>query len=352
MILPTAQHGVYTGPAPSVRPADPRVIGVADALSIAVVEQETGIGKDTLRVWERRYGFPVPSRDARGERRYPGAQVDRLRLIPRLLEAGFRPGRVVPSSIDELRTLTSELRKRTGQDLQAEPREADVRDFMTLIHESNAADLRRTLAHAQARLGPARFVTDIVAPLNIAVGLAWLDGRLQIFQEHLYTETVQMLMRQALCNLPVLVAETSPRVLLTTLPGEPHGLGLLMAETLLTFEGCLCVSLGPQTPVREIVAAAAIHQSDIVALSCSGCVPAPDLLRALTELRHGLDPSVELWAGGGAQVIQRRHIEGVRPMGMLASIAPEVLRWRDRRHSEPRHPRSSRIARLALAFVD
>ena len=172
MILPTAQHGVYTGPAPSTRPVDPRVTDVADALSIAVVEQETGIGKDTLRVWERRYGFPAPSRDARGERRYPGAQVDRLRLIPRLLEAGFRPGRVVPSSIDELRTLTSELRKRTGQDPQAELREADVRDFLAAIHKSDAADLRRTLAHAQARLGPARFVTDIVAPLNIAVGLA------------------------------------------------------------------------------------------------------------------------------------------------------------------------------------
>ena len=27
-------------------------------LSIAAVERETGLGKDTLRAWERRYGFP------------------------------------------------------------------------------------------------------------------------------------------------------------------------------------------------------------------------------------------------------------------------------------------------------
>ena len=36
--------------------------------SIAEVERETGLGKDTLRVWERRYGFPVPQRDRLGER--------------------------------------------------------------------------------------------------------------------------------------------------------------------------------------------------------------------------------------------------------------------------------------------
>ena len=30
---------------------------------IATVEREIGIGKDTLRVWEKRYGFPVPVRD-------------------------------------------------------------------------------------------------------------------------------------------------------------------------------------------------------------------------------------------------------------------------------------------------
>jgi hypothetical protein len=27
-------------------------------MNIAAVERETGLGKDTLRVWERRYGFP------------------------------------------------------------------------------------------------------------------------------------------------------------------------------------------------------------------------------------------------------------------------------------------------------
>ena len=54
--------------------------------SIAAVERDTGLSKDVLRMWERRYGFPQPGRDANGERSYPADQVERLRLIKRLME--------------------------------------------------------------------------------------------------------------------------------------------------------------------------------------------------------------------------------------------------------------------------
>ncbi|PTT81921.1 hypothetical protein DBR42_17435, partial [Pelomonas sp. HMWF004] len=58
----------------------------AGSVGIAAVERDTGISKETLRVWERRYGFPAPWRDAAGERLYAPEQVQRLRLIKRLLD--------------------------------------------------------------------------------------------------------------------------------------------------------------------------------------------------------------------------------------------------------------------------
>ena len=64
-------------------------------VSIDVVERETGLSKDVLRVWERRYGFPRPLRDGRGHRAYPREQVLRLLQIKRLLEHGFRPGKLI-----------------------------------------------------------------------------------------------------------------------------------------------------------------------------------------------------------------------------------------------------------------
>ncbi|MBV5332313.1 MerR family transcriptional regulator, partial [bacterium] len=62
--------------------------------SIAAVERDTGLSKDVLRMWERRYGFPLPLRDPNGERSYPAEQVDRLRLIKRLMDQGHRPGKL------------------------------------------------------------------------------------------------------------------------------------------------------------------------------------------------------------------------------------------------------------------
>ncbi len=62
------------------------------------MERDTGIGRDTLRIWERRYGFPTPARNSKGERVYSAEQIRRLQVIRRLLDQGLRPGKVVPLS--------------------------------------------------------------------------------------------------------------------------------------------------------------------------------------------------------------------------------------------------------------
>ena len=68
--------------------------------SITAVERDVGLSKDVLRVWERRYGFPAPERDANGERVYPAEQVERLRLIRRLMDHGHRPGRLLTATCE------------------------------------------------------------------------------------------------------------------------------------------------------------------------------------------------------------------------------------------------------------
>ena len=73
--------------------------------NIAAVERDTGLSKDVLRMWERRYGFPVPDRDDNGERSYPADQVDRLRLIKRLMDQGHRPGKLIATPTTELTAL-------------------------------------------------------------------------------------------------------------------------------------------------------------------------------------------------------------------------------------------------------
>jgi methanogenic corrinoid protein MtbC1 len=298
-------------------------------LSIAAVERDTGLSKDTLRVWERRYGFPVPDRDALGERIYPFDQVERLRTIKRLLDAGHRPGRVVPMAPDDLERLSSVMAPARGSP-PAAPESPDLRALIDSVSRHDVDDLRRGLARSLSRLGLGRFVLEVLAPLNAQVGDAWMQGRIEVYQEHLYTESVQVVLRNALHHLPPAGAGR-PRVLLATVSGEPHGLGLLMAEAVLALEGCRCISLGVQTPVWDIVRAAAALRAEVVALSYTGCANPNHVIDGLAELRAKLPPAVDLWAGGSAPVLQRRAIERVRVLPRLDLITQALAEWHTRR---------------------
>ena len=294
-------------------------------LSIADVERDTGLSKDTLRVWERRYGFPKPRRDAFGERTYAPAQVEKLRVIKRLMDAGHRPGRIVGRSLDELRSLSDAPHGRAAPQAAAS-RDAELAALLDAVRRHDAAALHQGLAVAQARQGLRAFVMDIVAPLSSRVGEAWMRGELRVFEEHLYTECVRMALHAALHALPA--AAGPPRVLLATLPGEPHGLGLLMAQTMMALEGCACLSLGVQVPLADLAAAAAAWRADIVALSVTGTMKRRLLLTSLEQLRSQLPAGAALWVGGAAPAIGRRPIEGVTRVASLAGIAEALANWR------------------------
>jgi MerR family transcriptional regulator, light-induced transcriptional regulator len=296
----------------------------AITLSIAAVERDTGLSKDTLRVWERRYGFPLPGRDTLGERAYSLAEVEKLRLVKRLLDAGHRPGRVVPLPLEQLQAIADQtvdqplrgIDVAQGYTMGGE----DLREHLALIRAHDLPRLRSQLTRLLSRLGVSRFVTEVVGPLNAAVGDAWLRGQIEIFEEHLYTEAVQVVLRTAIAAVPEPTDPDAPRVLLTTFPGEPHGLGLLMAEAMLALEGCRCASLGTQTPLWDIVLAAQALKSDIVALSFTGCMNPNQIADGLAELRSKLPAPVRLWVGGSAPVLHRRPVAGVEAFSAMAEV--------------------------------
>ena len=78
-------------------------------MRISEVERDTGLAKETLRVWERRYDFPQPERDEQGERLYPHTQVEQLRIIRRLMDHGFRPGKIVGKNLGQLQEMLDSI---------------------------------------------------------------------------------------------------------------------------------------------------------------------------------------------------------------------------------------------------
>ena len=295
-------------------------------LSIAAVERDTGLSKDTLRVWERRYGFPNPERDHFGERIYSIDQVDRLRAIRRLMDVGYRPGKIIGLSLVDLQALAESVPQ--AAPIASEDQAADLDRLMNVLKSHEIEDLRRQLSQRVLRLGLARFVTELVAPLTEKVGDTWARGQLEIYEEHLFTESMQVVLRNAISTIPQ--PGNRPRVLLTTFPSEPHGMGLLMVEALLALEGCRCFSLGVQTPVWDIVLAAQAQDIDLVVLSFSPVMNPTLVVDGLTELRAKLPKSVEIWAGGRCPVLSRRAPDGIRVVTEFAELTKSVVDWRHR----------------------
>jgi DNA-binding transcriptional MerR regulator/methylmalonyl-CoA mutase cobalamin-binding subunit len=295
-------------------------------LPIAAVERDSGLSKDTLRVWERRYGFPAPMRDASDERVYPIDQVLRLRAIKRLIDLGHRPGKIIALSLEELQAVAQQDAARAApQDGEVETA-GDLQIYVDLIKTHRVDELRRTLSQAILRVGLARFVTDVVAPMNVRVGDAWARGHLDIFEEHLYTESIQLLLRNAIHSMSLTSA--SPSVLLTTLPKESHALGMLMAQTIFALEGARCVSLGVETPLPDIVLASQAARVDIVALSFSSGLNPTQVLDGLGQLRARLASDIQIWAGGTCPILHRRALPGILAFRDLTQIGPALVAWR------------------------
>jgi len=297
------------------------------AHTISDVERDVGVAKETLRVWERRYGFPQPDRDFNDERTYPLEQVERLARIKRLIDHGHRPGKLMALSDAELAELGAKAIA-LAPTVLADP---DLATSMSLLSHHRGTALRTHLAQALLRRGLRDFVMGLLAPLSAAVRHGWTDGTVATFEERIFAETIQHVLR------PAIIAASSgdgahpraPRVLLTTVPQERSSVGLLMTEALLALEGAHCTSLGPQTALADIVSAAEALRSDIVSLSFSSRVATRVIADSVSELRGRIGANVAVWAGGSGALLARRLI-GEPHVVPLEDIAAAVKRWQAR----------------------
>jgi methylmalonyl-CoA mutase cobalamin-binding subunit len=306
--------------------ADPPVNSTPPLFTIAAVERDTRLSKDILRAWEKRYGFPAPGRNANGERCYSAEQVEHLRLVSRLVEQGYRPGVLVKLPVSELAALPPRRPLRLAHD-RGQP--APALDGLLDAVQQDPIRFGHAMRHELARRGLERFVRNVAAPLTSAVGQRWADGSFGVFDEHIFTEETSRILRQAIATLPR--AGEPPRILMTTLSGETHGLGLLMAETLLTLDGATCISLGTETPLDDIARAAQAHAIDIVALSFSSAFAPRQAGTALRQLRLALPGRIALWAGGSG-IAPVAQIPQVVFLAGLDEGREAVAAWRKVRH--------------------
>ena len=227
-------------------------------MHIREVVRVTGLRREQLYMWQRRYSFPTPLRDAFGDRVYPADQVARLKLIKQLLSEGWRAGAVVPLA-------ESALQSMLGLAVEAlAPVPDDIKEAVGLLADHRIGELQNQLSKLLIGHGLRKFLERTLIPLNEAVHDHVVRGEMQSFQELRFADVALRLLRDV--TRLVRPSRDSRQILLATPPNDPNPLGLAVLELLLFTEGINCLTLGAGVPAQEVGGAARAYDVCLVAL--------------------------------------------------------------------------------------
>ena len=165
--------------------------------NIGVVSRMTEIPPATLRIWERRYGFPQAARTKGKHRLYSEAEVQRLRWVKSRIDEGMQ----TRQAIKALESMEEAGRSAVqGQSLEVGATAVDVplrepgedsyihvlqkRLYRALLeHNTDLAD--QIFNEAQALYPLEALIQSLIHPSFYEIGAAWERGEVQVTTEHI-----------------------------------------------------------------------------------------------------------------------------------------------------------------------
>jgi methanogenic corrinoid protein MtbC1 len=278
--------------------------------SVGAAARETGIAAETLRIWERRYGTPVPKRLPSGHRRFTGEQVVWLRRVAEALARGVRASKAVRATPDELdRMLATQA---------VEVDEAWLTRALACVERLDQDGLELLVLEGRDDMDVVTWLRLRVARLLERVGSEWAGGSIEVRHEHLASEVVgHVLRREADRFAPV---PGAPTVVFGTLSGEQHGLGILMASLVARQCGWRTVVLGVDAPVGELVRTARELRARVLGVGVSLATSGIDTDRVLADLQRELGDQCVLLVGGAGARTGRRGPRGIHVVPELREL--------------------------------
>ncbi len=223
--------------------------------NIGAVARMTGVPATTLRVWERRYGFPVTMRTSGGHRLYSEHEVNRIRWVKSHIDAGMQTGQAIQA-----------LQKMKAQDVLSPELAPHVQRPVSLLDTLHLDPLREEIGaalyshnlfradylfnEAATLHAPEALILEVVRPLLSAVGDRWEDGGITVATEHLASHYLRQRLQLWLrTGTPPYVV---PPVVLACAPGEWHEGGLLILGALIRRRRWPVVYLGQSVPLPDL----------------------------------------------------------------------------------------------------
>ncbi|MBX3335461.1 MAG: cobalamin B12-binding domain-containing protein [Nitrospira sp.] len=275
------------------------------------VAKLTGLSKDVIRVWERRFNLLKPTRGTNRYRNYSDEDVMMLRYLKEQLDGGASIGELAKLGREELVT-----RARANTPRVAVVENMFGRLLQELLSTLNPLDrvtFEKRLNGAVAVVPFDEALSGILLPLQEQVGQLWHDGHIGIAVEHYVTSQIQQKIFSAMNQLPV--AEFGATVVVACPPGEEHDIAALAVAYQCRVRGCRVYYLGANVPIAALVKLCHEVKPDLTIISCP-IVRAEDkaaeLIQALVE---DVSPVSDVAVGGhGALAVRDRFVNNGIPV--------------------------------------
>ncbi|RME56059.1 hypothetical protein D6779_11310 [Candidatus Parcubacteria bacterium] len=153
---------------------------------------------------------------------------------------------------------------------------------------------------------PYRLVEDFIVPALQTIGLHWQGGQVEVFQEHLATQTAQRLLNTLLFQFPP--QEDLPfKALICGVPGEQHALVHEALNTYLQLRGWRTICLGSNLPISQILKAVHHFKPQVLFLSLV-LVGRLGAAVELIDIVRESNPDMLLVFGGRGALMTREYL--------------------------------------------
>ncbi len=265
------------------------------------VAKLTGLSKDVIRVWERRFGILKPTRGANRYRNYSDEDVALLRFLKEQLDAGGSIGELAKLGREEL----------LGRARASAPRASFVdntfsrllRELLSTLNPFDRVIFEKRLNGAVAVVPFEEALHGILLPLQEQVGQLWHEGHIDVAIEHYVTKHIQQKIFSAMNQLPV--AEFGAKVIVACPPGEEHDIAALTVAYRCRVRGCRVYYLGANVPVASLANLCGKVEPDLTIISFPLALSDDKVTELVQALADEVSPVSNLAVGGHGAIAMR-----------------------------------------------
>ncbi len=284
---------------------------------IRTISALTGVNPVTLRAWERRYGLIRPQRTPKGHRLYTENDIERIHRILELLDQGISIGqtrRLIETSAPSHEAPLAESRDSDAWS----PLERRLRDATSRLDE---AALVNAYDDALASHSVMRVHRQLVIPLSRQLAAQDTGDPLARAARRLFSAFMRNKLGAQIHHQSDLAR--GPKLLAGCLPGEVIETELLVFVVTALAQGYRVVSLGPDTALASLPAAARQCHARAIALFGERDADTNALDGALARVVDEAERPVFVGGGIAESEAARVEAQGTSP---LPSDTDEALR--------------------------